>query len=102
MFDIFHFVLFWQATLFENIGLMKYEEVFSTLVKLDFTKPISDENITVTDTTFSGVPVRLYLPKRKSERQRPAVIYLHGGAFIIGSCSKCTLYVYVANYICLY
>lgn len=81
---------------------MKYEEVFSTLVKLDFTKPISDENITVTDTTFSGVPVRLYLPKRKSERQRPAVIYLHGGAFIIGSCSKCTLYVYVANYICLY
>ncbi|KAL4672682.1 hypothetical protein H8957_009596 [Semnopithecus entellus] len=81
-------MLSFTATLFENIGLMKYEEVLSTLVKLDFTKPISDENITVTDTTFSGIPVRLYLPKRKSERQRPAVIYLHGGAFIIGSCKN--------------
>ncbi|XP_054338815.1 arylacetamide deacetylase-like 2 [Pongo pygmaeus] len=77
-----------QATLFENIGLMKYEEVFSTLVKLDITKPVSDQNITVTDTTFSGIPVRLYLPKRKSERQRRAVIYLHGGAFVIGSCKN--------------
>ncbi|XP_020006918.1 arylacetamide deacetylase-like 2 [Castor canadensis] len=72
--------------LFENIGLMKYEELFYSLTSLLLTKAISDENITVTDTNFSGIPVRLYLPKRKSERQRPAVIFLHGGAFVLGSC----------------
>ncbi|EDL35364.1 mCG13105, isoform CRA_a [Mus musculus] len=53
---------------------------------MQLTKPVSDENITVIDTDFSDIPVRLYLPKRKSERQRPAVIYIHGGAFTLGSC----------------
>ncbi|KAL6092316.1 hypothetical protein STEG23_014566 [Scotinomys teguina] len=76
-----------EATLFESIGLMKYEELFSIITDLHFTKPVSDENVTVIDTNFSNIPVRLYLPKRKSERQRPAVIYIHGGAFIFGSCS---------------
>ncbi|OBS79835.1 hypothetical protein A6R68_21963, partial [Neotoma lepida] len=75
-----------RATLFENVGLMKYDEVFSTLATVHFTKPVSDENITVIDTNFSDIPVRLYLPKRKSERQRPAVIFIHGGAFVFGSC----------------
>ncbi|XP_006994717.1 arylacetamide deacetylase-like 2 [Peromyscus maniculatus bairdii] len=74
------------ATLFENIGLMKYEGLFSIIAKMHFTKPVSDENITVIDTNFSDIPVRLYLPRRKSERQRPAVIFIHGGAFVSGSC----------------
>ncbi|KAL1777667.1 arylacetamide deacetylase-like 2 [Sigmodon hispidus] len=74
------------ATLLENIGLMKYEEVFSTLATVHFTKPISDENITVTDTNFSDIFVRLYLPKKKSEKQRPAVLFIHGGVFVFGSC----------------
>ncbi|XP_005344090.1 arylacetamide deacetylase-like 2 [Microtus ochrogaster] len=73
------------ATLFENIGLMNYEEVFLTVAALQFTEPVSDENITVVDTNFSDIPVRLYLPKRKSE-QRPAIIFIHGGAFVLGSC----------------
>nr|XP_035134214.2 arylacetamide deacetylase-like 2 [Callithrix jacchus] len=76
------------AKLFENIGLMRYEELFVILTNLDMTEPISDENITVTDTTFSDIPVRLYLPKWKSQRQRPAVIFLHGGAFVLGSCKN--------------
>ncbi|XP_051013190.1 arylacetamide deacetylase-like 2 [Acomys russatus] len=76
------------ATLFENIGLMRYEEVFLTLESLEFTKPVSDENITVIDTNFSDIPVRLYLPKKKSEIQRPAIIFIHGGAFALGSCKK--------------
>ncbi|XP_010985013.1 arylacetamide deacetylase-like 2 [Camelus dromedarius] len=79
------------AMLFENIGLMGYEKLFSTLVKLDYTQPISDENVTVMDTTFTDIPVRLYLPKRKSERQRPAVIFIHGGAFVLGSCRQSPL-----------
>ncbi|XP_059120685.1 arylacetamide deacetylase-like 2 [Peromyscus eremicus] len=78
------------ATLFENIGLMKYEGLFSIITTMHFTKPVSDENITVIDTNFSDIPVRLYLPKRKSERQRPAVIHIHGGAFITGSCKVST------------
>ncbi|KAM5291807.1 arylacetamide deacetylase-like 2 [Ctenodactylus gundi] len=52
----------------------------------DLTKPTSDENVTVVDTTFSDIPVRLYLPRRKAERLRPAVIFFHGGAFVLGSC----------------
>ncbi|XP_003502934.1 arylacetamide deacetylase-like 2 [Cricetulus griseus] len=74
------------ATLFENIGLMKYEEVFLTASAIHLTKPISDENITVIDTNFSDIPVRLYLPKGTSEKQRSAIIFIHGGAFVLGSC----------------
>nr|XP_003416251.1 arylacetamide deacetylase-like 2 [Loxodonta africana] len=74
-----------EATLFENIGLMRYEELFSMLLELDYTQPISDENITVTDTTFSDIPVRLYFPKGESESPRRAVIFVHGGNFALGS-----------------
>ncbi|XP_008843050.1 arylacetamide deacetylase-like 2 [Nannospalax galili] len=74
------------ATLFENIGLMKYEELFFTLSTCFLTKQVSDDNITVIDTDFSNIPVRLYLPKRKSERHRRAIIFFHGGAFVLGSC----------------
>ncbi|XP_043731214.1 arylacetamide deacetylase-like 2 isoform X2 [Cervus elaphus] len=61
------------------------------LMKLDYTLPISDENVTVMDITFSDIPVRLYLPKRKSASQRPAVIFVHGGAFVLGSCKLAAL-----------
>ncbi|XP_055452866.1 arylacetamide deacetylase-like 2 [Psammomys obesus] len=74
------------ATLFEEMGLMKYEDTILTLLSVFLTKPVSDENITVIDTNFSDIPVRLYLPKKKSEILRPAIIYLHGGAFVLGSC----------------
>ncbi|XP_075404970.1 arylacetamide deacetylase-like 2 [Tenrec ecaudatus] len=68
----------------ENIGVMRYEQL-SMLLEMDYTGPVSYENITVTDTTFSDIPVRLYLPKRKSERRRRAVIFIHGGGYVIGS-----------------
>ncbi|NP_001229932.1 uncharacterized protein LOC666803 precursor [Mus musculus] len=74
-----------MGTLLENMGLMKFEEFFAILMEAQNTKPVSDENITVIDTDFSDIPVRLYLPKRKSEKQRPAVIFIHGGAYILGS-----------------
>ncbi|XP_032752633.1 arylacetamide deacetylase-like 2 isoform X1 [Rattus rattus] len=73
------------GTLCENIGLLRYEDIITTLSSVHFTKPVSDENITVIDTDFSNIPVRLYLPKRTSERRRPAVIFIHGGAFVLGS-----------------
>ncbi|XP_038288620.1 arylacetamide deacetylase-like 2 isoform X1 [Canis lupus baileyi] len=69
----------------ERMGIIKYEELVSMLFRLDETQPVSDENVTVMDTEFSGVPVRVYLPKRKSDAPRRAVIYIHGGAFCFGS-----------------
>uniref|UniRef100_A0A8C6I3P2 AADACL2 family member 2 n=1 Tax=Mus spicilegus TaxID=10103 RepID=A0A8C6I3P2_MUSSI len=79
-------MLSFMGKMFEIMGLMKYEDVLSIVMKVQLTKPVSDENITVIDTDFSDIPVRLYLPKRKSEKQRPAVIFIHGGAFTLGSC----------------
>ncbi|XP_007529628.2 arylacetamide deacetylase-like 2 isoform X1 [Erinaceus europaeus] len=73
------------AMCFENIGIMRFDEFISMILKLDYTEPFSDENITVTDMTFANIPVRLYLPKRKSEIPRRAVIYIHGGAYCLGS-----------------
>lgn len=98
------------------MGLIGYVEFFSMLMKLDQTVLISDENITVMDTKFTDVPVCLYLPKKKSESQRRAVIFIHGGAFVMGSCSKyilykqmymcvcvcCILCRYIFKYICIY
>ncbi|KAM5291808.1 arylacetamide deacetylase-like 2 [Ctenodactylus gundi] len=75
-----------MGTFLENIGIMKYEELFSKLMAVFFTKPTSDENVTVIDTAFDNIPVRLYLPKRKSGNLRPAVIYVHGGVFTLASC----------------
>ncbi|XP_025769772.1 arylacetamide deacetylase-like 2 [Puma concolor] len=76
------------AMLLENMGLIRYAEFFSMLLKLDHTVLISDENITVMDTKFTDIPVCLYLPKKKSESQRRAVIFIHGGAFVMGSCRQ--------------
>ncbi|XP_059541945.1 arylacetamide deacetylase-like 2 [Myotis daubentonii] len=70
---------------FENIGIMTYEDFISMIFRLDYTQPLSDENVTVTDTAFTDIPVRVYLPKRKSETPRRAVIYIHGGAYCFGS-----------------
>ncbi|XP_006868060.1 PREDICTED: arylacetamide deacetylase-like 2-like [Chrysochloris asiatica] len=73
------------ALFLENIGVMRFEEFISMIFMMDYTLPLSDEHITVTDTTFTDIPVRLYLPKRKSETLRRAIIYIHGGGFCFGS-----------------
>ncbi|XP_045439557.1 arylacetamide deacetylase-like 2 [Pipistrellus kuhlii] len=70
---------------FENLGIMSLEDFISMIFRLDYTQPLSDEYVTVTDTAFTDIPVRLYLPKRKSETPRRAVIYFHGGAYCLGS-----------------
>ncbi|XP_017202336.3 arylacetamide deacetylase-like 2 [Oryctolagus cuniculus] len=80
-----------MAICFENIGIMRYEEFISMIFHLDYTEPQSDEYVTVTDTTFVDIPVRLYVPKRKSETPRRAVIYIHGGAFCFGSFKQTAL-----------
>ncbi|XP_006901613.1 PREDICTED: arylacetamide deacetylase-like 2 [Elephantulus edwardii] len=74
-----------MGLLIECTGFMKLEDLLSMVIMLDYTEPLSDEYVMVTDTTFNDIPVRLYLPKRKSESLRRAVIYFHGGAFCFGS-----------------
>ncbi|XP_060053623.1 arylacetamide deacetylase-like 2 isoform X2 [Erinaceus europaeus] len=44
------------AMCFENIGIMRFDEFISMILKLDYTEPFSDENITVTDMTFANIP----------------------------------------------
>ncbi|XP_008843041.1 arylacetamide deacetylase-like 2 [Nannospalax galili] len=74
-----------MALCLENIGIMRYEDFISMIIRLDYIQPLSDEYVTVIDTAFVDIPVRLYLPKRKSEIPRRAVIYIHGGGFCFGS-----------------
>ncbi|XP_048201994.1 arylacetamide deacetylase-like 2 [Perognathus longimembris pacificus] len=79
------------ALLVENVGIMKFEELYVTLSSMTSIRPSSDENTTVIDTDLGDIPVRLYLPTRTSGDRRPAVIYLHGGAFVMGS-SRLSVY----------
>ncbi|XP_047584144.1 arylacetamide deacetylase-like 2 isoform X4 [Lutra lutra] len=83
--DIFAKTGTFMAICLENIGIIKYEKFISMILRLDHTQPVSDEYVTVMDTEFVDIPVRLYLPKRKSETPRRAVIYIHGGGFCLGS-----------------
>ena len=73
----------------EKLGLKRFDELFSIILKLDYMQPISDENVMVMDTTFSDIPVCLDLPKRKSESQRTTVIVFPGGVFLLGSYCNC-------------
>ncbi|XP_028929988.1 arylacetamide deacetylase [Ornithorhynchus anatinus] len=72
------------ATLTEILGLAHYMDVINAVTNQGNVGPISDENITVTDTTFNGIPVRLYMPKRKSDTLKRGVFFIHGGGWCIG------------------
>ncbi|KAK7809780.1 hypothetical protein U0070_002569 [Myodes glareolus] len=62
--------------------LMSTIQLFSRFLEVPAT---SDENVTVIDTAFSSVPVRIYMPKRKSEMLRRGLFYIHGGGWCLGS-----------------
>ncbi|NXC14526.1 AAAD deacetylase, partial [Corythaeola cristata] len=66
----------------DQLGLSSYMEPLITTA--DYIAPTSDENVTVTDTEFSDVPVRLYLPRKPSDGLRRAVVYFHGGGWRLG------------------
>ncbi|XP_022102060.1 arylacetamide deacetylase-like [Acanthaster planci] len=46
---------------------------------------VRGSNIRYTLTTFEGVKVRLYEPIKRRADFGPAVVFIHGGAFVIGS-----------------
>lgn len=73
------------AELTEFIGLKHYMEVMMLLMVAEMVGPTSDENVTVVDTTFNGVAVRVFEPTRRKPGLRRAVIYMHGGGWCLGS-----------------
>ncbi|XP_077016920.1 arylacetamide deacetylase-like [Tamandua tetradactyla] len=73
------------ATVVELLGFNHFMDSFSFFMSLDEVPPTSDETVTVTETTFNNIPVRVYVPKRKSEALRRAIFYIHGGGWCAGS-----------------
>ncbi|NXG44180.1 AAAD deacetylase, partial [Psilopogon haemacephalus] len=72
------------ASIADQLGLMHYMDVMKVIMRAEYIAPTSDENLTVTDTEFSGVPVRLFVPKKETGGLRRAVIYFHGGGWCLG------------------
>ncbi|XP_032842734.2 arylacetamide deacetylase [Tyto alba] len=68
----------------EQLGLVHYMEALMLITAAEYVAPTSDENVTVTDTEFSNVAVRLYLPRRAADGLRRAVLYFHGGGWCLG------------------
>ncbi|XP_032081066.1 arylacetamide deacetylase-like [Thamnophis elegans] len=75
------------ATIVEKLGLGRYMDVMNLYTRIEYTAPTSDENVIVTDTEFSHVPVRLYIPTKQSDVLKRAVIFIHGGGWCTGSAS---------------
>ncbi|KAG8512539.1 Arylacetamide deacetylase, partial [Galemys pyrenaicus] len=73
------------ANLFSLLGRSNSMDFSNMLLSFLEVPPTSDENVTVTDTTFNNIPVRVFVPKRKSEALRRALFYIHGGGWCVGS-----------------
>lgn len=73
------------ATFADMFGLKHYMDVMMLLTYAEHTEPTSDNHVIVKDTSFSNVPVRLYIPKGQSNTLRRAIIYMHGGGWCLGS-----------------
>ncbi|KAM6304787.1 arylacetamide deacetylase [Aegotheles albertisi] len=72
------------AQVADGLGLMHFMEVLMLFTNTEYVAPTSDENVTVTDTEFSNVAVRLYLPRKPADGLRRAVVYIHGGGWCLG------------------
>ncbi|KFW04479.1 PREDICTED: arylacetamide deacetylase [Fulmarus glacialis] len=68
----------------DQLGLMHSMEALKVIAAIEYIPPTSDENVTVMDTEFSNVAVRLYLPRKPSDGLRRAVVYFHGGGWCLG------------------
>ncbi|XP_005507223.3 arylacetamide deacetylase isoform X1 [Columba livia] len=66
------------------LGLMHFMDAMMLMTVSNYVEPTSDENVTVMDTEFSNVSVRLYLPRRAPEGLRRAVVFFHGGGWCLG------------------
>ncbi|XP_013910823.1 PREDICTED: arylacetamide deacetylase [Thamnophis sirtalis] len=73
------------ATIVEKLGVGHFMDVLNLHTIATYTPPTSDEKVIVTDTEFSHVPVRLYIPTKQSDVLKRAVIFIHGGGWCTGS-----------------
>ncbi|XP_076724744.2 arylacetamide deacetylase [Callospermophilus lateralis] len=73
------------ATFLEFLGLGRYFDFFTLMMIFPEVPPTSDKNVIVTDTKFNNIPVRVYVPRRKSDTLRRSVFYIHGGGWSLGS-----------------
>ncbi|XP_005393095.1 PREDICTED: arylacetamide deacetylase-like [Chinchilla lanigera] len=73
------------GTFLEFLGLYNFLDLLAEIIALNEVPPTSDENITVVETKFDHTPVRVYVPKKKAEALRRAVVFIHGGGFCCGS-----------------
>ncbi|NXG78840.1 AAAD deacetylase, partial [Baryphthengus martii] len=69
----------------DRLGLMHYMDVLMLISVAEHIAPASDENVTVTDTEFSNVPVRLFIPRKASDGLRRGVLFFHGGGWCLGN-----------------
>ncbi|XP_021516657.1 arylacetamide deacetylase [Meriones unguiculatus] len=73
------------ASFAELLGISHFMDTVKLFMKLHEVPPTSDENVTVMETTFNSVPVRIYIPKRESAPLRRGLFYIHGGGWCLGS-----------------
>ncbi|XP_010984995.1 arylacetamide deacetylase [Camelus dromedarius] len=69
----------------EILGLNNSMESMMFFSRFQSVPPTSDENVTVRDTTFNDIPVRIYVPQRKPKSLRRGLFYIHGGGWCWGS-----------------
>ncbi|NXS61086.1 AAAD deacetylase, partial [Brachypteracias leptosomus] len=72
------------SQLAEQLGLMHSMEALMIITTAEYVEPKSDENVTVTDTELSNVPVRLFMPRKASDGLRRGLVYFHGGGWCLG------------------
>ncbi|XP_002759529.4 arylacetamide deacetylase [Callithrix jacchus] len=73
------------AAFVELLGLHHIMDCLKFSLSIYEVPPTSDENVTVTETKFNNILVRVYVPKRKSEALRRGLFYIHGGGWGLGS-----------------
>ncbi|XP_004598149.2 arylacetamide deacetylase-like [Ochotona princeps] len=69
----------------EFLGTNRFVNIAALFLKVQEVPPTSDENVTVTDTTFNNIPVRVYVPKRRSGALKRGLFFIHGGGWFSGS-----------------
>ncbi|NWY05820.1 AAAD deacetylase, partial [Nothoprocta ornata] len=72
------------AGLAEWLGVMHYMDALKLMSVIEYVPPTSDENVTVTETEFVSVPVRLYVPRERPGGLKRGLVYFHGGGWCIG------------------
>lgn len=71
-----------------DLGLSHHIHVINYIVsKVEVRGPQSSNTVRVTDTSFAGVPARVFEPNTQvtEDHLRRGVVYFHGGGWAIGS-----------------